>query len=972
MGRNGIVAFWLLVFLLVGHGAQAQLSQPLSPTASNGLIVKFKSTTTRSSRDHLLSTAGLRSVDTYSLVPGLVFARPVAGQKTVNSLAALVDNPNIEYIEPDYLLTIARTPNDPLYNNTYSLNNVGQTGGVANADIDAPEAWDITTGKNIVIAIIDTGIEANHADLSANLWVNPGEVPGNNIDDDNNGFIDDVNGYDFTNNTGAAIDELGHGTHVAGIVGAVANNGVGGVGVNWLARIMPLRFMNAQGIGATSNAIRAVNYAVAMGARVINASWGGGSFSQAMYDTLAAANVAGHVFVTAAGNESNDVDSKLHYPSGYDLPNIISVGSTTAKDEFATFSNYGVITIDLAAPGDRIESTYKGGGYQILSGTSMSTPYVAGAISLLLSVAPNLSVADIRSAILNTVDVLPALKTRVATSGRLNILRALKSVNSNLHLTPISARLGLNKTLQFNVTGGVGPYSWSVTNSAVGSIGAGDGLFVATQAGVTRINVKDSMGGSAPSGEVFVDQLTITPQTAVLQPGASLNLVVTGGVAPYRFQSSAPAVASIDTFNSVLTALNSGSVIVTATDQNNIEARTGKIDVISVSPLTISPLSLTLPPGASQLFTASGGLPPYAWTSQYPNIASVQVDTGSLTALTVGSTQLMLRDALGSVAVTGTIEVATLRVQLAAGAKNSLVAGTTLTLKAVGGSPPYQWRVSDSSVASIDQNGTLFAIAQGTVRATVVDGAGNTAQSDIVTVISSGPLTLPQIPRVMAPGMTTRLFASGGVPPYHWSVSNNSVLSWNDATGMLTATGVGSAEALVTDFAGASRGTGLIEVRQVAITPNGGNYLVGQAVGVIASGGRGPYQWSLNNTSIASIDLSGNLRANAPGSLTVTATDVDSMKATSSTFTFLPGTLTLNSIQIKPSSTTMSARGLGMTFLVSGGTAPYTFSLSNEAVGFINPLSGVFTPRVTTSGDTTVIVRDASGQTAESGVVAVR
>jgi len=976
MGKNGIfVSLLLCVLSMVWAQARAQLGQPAPAVASDGLIIKFSASTSRSSRDHALSTAGLRVIDTFSLVPGLVFTKPVVGQKSANSVSALAANPSIEYIEPDYIVSVAQAPNDPVYPRLYALNNTGQTGGTANADINAPEAWDITTGKNVIVAVIDTGVDYNHDDLRANMWINPGEIPDNGIDDDNNGYVDDVHGYDFTINNGSPMDDFGHGTHVAGIIGATANNGLGGVGVNWSARIMALKFMDAKGFGTTGNAIRAVNYAVAMGARISNASWGGGGYSQAMYDTLAAANAAGHVFITASGNESTDTESVPHYPSGYDLPNVISVAATTSNDVFALFSNYGSNAIDLAAPGERIESTFKGNTYQTLTGTSMASPYVAGAASLLLSLVPDLSVSKIRSALLDTVDPLPTLQGKVATGGRLNLLKAMQSLTVNMVLAPQTARISINKTLQFNVTGGVGPYRWSLSNPAVGSIGAADGLLVTTGSGVTRVTVKDVLGASVTSGDIFVDQLAITPQTAVLQVGGSLKLTVTGGVAPYRFASSDPNVASV-TPNGDLAALRAGSVLVSATDQNGVETRTGIIrinaNVVTVPALLVNPQTATLSPGATQQFIASGGVPPYRWTSQNSSIASITGDGGLLTALTFGDTVVTVQDSLGTVLSTGTVTVAGLRISVPANF-STIYVGDSLQLSASGGVPPYEWRVSDSSVVSMDAvTGKLFAIMPGVVRVTVMDKANNTARSGIITVVATNILKVAAATTLLVPGQSVQLTVSGGVQPYRWSVTNSAVVAVSEAAAMLTGLSPGMAAVNVTDAAGASVTTGSIEVRQVTVAPSGGSYSVGQVIGLTASGGRGPYRWTVSDPAAATIDAAGNLVASRAGGLTVTATDADNVAGVSLTYTFNAVGGVANVVQIKPNTATLSAKGSSMAFIAVGGAGPYTYSLSNTNVGTIDPLTGVLTPKKLSVGDTTVIAKDAAGNVAESGLIGVR
>ena len=341
------------------------------------------------------------------------------------AIATYSEDPAIEYIEPNYVVSIENLPNDPSFNELWGLNNTGQTGGVDNADIDAPEAWDIETGSDVVIGVIDTGIDYTHPDLDDNVWVNPGEIPNNGIDDDDNGYIDDYHGYDFVNNDGDPFDDEGHGTHVSGTIAAEGNNGVGVTGVNWNAQIMGLKFLDAFGFGDTFGAIQAIEYATMMGADLTNNSWGGGGFSQALEDAIAASGEQGQLFIAAAGNESSDTDVFAHYPSSYDLDNIISIAATTDSDLLAGFSNYGATSVDLGAPGQDILSTTPDNTYSSFSGTSMATPHVAGVVSLLLSQFPSLSHQEVKERILGTSDPIAALEGITVTGGRLNALNAL-------------------------------------------------------------------------------------------------------------------------------------------------------------------------------------------------------------------------------------------------------------------------------------------------------------------------------------------------------------------------------------------------------------------------------------------------------------------------------------------------------------------------------------------------------------------
>src|SRR6266581_2407804 len=351
------------------------------------------------------------------------------GQSGKTVLPRLARHPKVEAAEPNYIVKAVATPDDPRYPEQWSLNNIGQTGGTPGADIDAPEAWDRVTGSSgIVVAVIDTGVDYTHPDLAANIWTNPGEIPGNGIDDDGNGYVDDVHGFDFCNNDNDPMDDHGHGTHVSGTIAAVGNNGIGVAGVNWSAQIMPVKFLGPGGSGYTSDAIRAVLYATDMGARVLNNSWGGGGYSEALRDAVVAAYEANVLFVAAAGNSSNNADVVPLYPAAYDVPNVISVAATDHYDGLAYFSNYGPNSVHLGAPGVNILSTVSAtgdpccsdaSGYKLLSGTSMATPHVAGSAALLLAQDASRSAIGLKSLLLDTVNPVPSLAGITVTGGRL-------------------------------------------------------------------------------------------------------------------------------------------------------------------------------------------------------------------------------------------------------------------------------------------------------------------------------------------------------------------------------------------------------------------------------------------------------------------------------------------------------------------------------------------------------------------------
>ncbi len=348
-------------------------------------------------------------------------------------------SPDVEYAEPDYLLQPAQTvsPSDPYYPRLYGLNNTGQTYGTPDSDVDAKEAWGTTTGnRTTVVAVIDEGVDIDHPDLKNNVWLNTDEVPDNGVDDDRNGYVDDRYGYDFANDDASVYDPDPisgrgdeHGTHVAGTIAAQGNNGVGIAGVNWQASIMALTFLGPNG-GYTSDAIEALNYAVANGARISNNSWGGGGYSQALRDAINRADANGHLFVAAAGNGGSDGvgdnnDATPHFPSSYNNENIISVAATDDDDALASFSNFGATSVDLAAPGVNILSTLPGNRYGSYSGTSMATPHVTGAAALIKSQNPGVSDAQLKAQILQFAEIKSNLEGRVATGGRLNAYASL-------------------------------------------------------------------------------------------------------------------------------------------------------------------------------------------------------------------------------------------------------------------------------------------------------------------------------------------------------------------------------------------------------------------------------------------------------------------------------------------------------------------------------------------------------------------
>jgi len=383
------------------------------------VIISFKTNATRLEKNQVRAELRGNQIKRWGRIKAEL--RRIEGLTVEEAIQRYRNHPKVKYIEPNYIVEAIEIPNDPDFGRLWGMHNTGQTGGTPAADIWATNAWDVFTGSDqVVIGVIDTGTDHTHPDLAANIWVNPGEIPGNGIDDDLNGFVDDVHGWDFINHDNDPMDDNGHGTHVAGTIGAIGDNGNGVAGVSWTVEIMPLKFLSAGGSGSTADAIGAVEYATMMGARLTSNSWGGGGFSQALHDAIADANANGILFVAAAGNASSNTDFSAHYPSSYDLDNIISVAATDHNDALAGFSNYGLASVDLAAPGVNIYSTLPGNSYGSNSGTSMATPHVAGALGLVFGRFPAIGHLDARNLIFNFADPLPGLSGLMVTGARLN------------------------------------------------------------------------------------------------------------------------------------------------------------------------------------------------------------------------------------------------------------------------------------------------------------------------------------------------------------------------------------------------------------------------------------------------------------------------------------------------------------------------------------------------------------------------
>lgn len=439
---------------------------------------------------------------------------------------------DVAVAEPNYVQYALATPNDPNFGTLWGLLNTGQTvngdPGTAGKDIHAVSAWDVSTGSRAnVVAVVDTGVDYTHPDLAANIWSAPSAfsvvINGTTIN-----CAAGTHGFNAINNTCDPMDDNSHGTHVSGTIGGVGNNGVGVTGVNWTASIMGAKFLNGSGSGSTSDAIKAIEFTIQakqkFGAnanvRVLSNSWGGGGFSQLLLDAINKANTADMLFVAAAGNAATNIDASPSYPASYSATNIVSVAATDNDDQLASFSNYGLTSVDLAAPGVNIRSTVRGNAYAYYNGTSMATPHVSGAAALVLS-ACTLTTAQLKDVLLNHgVEAVGGLATRVATGGRLDVNAAIRYCSAPPTPTPPAAPTTLtavpaNAKVTLSWTASAGATSYKVLRGS--SAHVYDSAPLAT--GVTATSYVDStalngatyhyavvavngVGDSAPSTDV--------------------------------------------------------------------------------------------------------------------------------------------------------------------------------------------------------------------------------------------------------------------------------------------------------------------------------------------------------------------------------------------------------------------------------------------------------------------------------------
>ena len=541
----------------------AKFPKRTNETKEGEILVRFKDSVSPADRDASHPRRG--NLKLRELKRSGVHQVLVSPEQTLEAaLASYRNDPGVAYAEPNYAIQAMVTPNEPAFNQLWGLNNTGQTLGVPGADIRALSAWGITTGSsNVVVMVIDSGVDYTHPDLAANIWVNPGEIPGDGIDNDGNGYIDDVYGIDVVNGDSDPKDDYGHGTHVAGTIGAVGNNSLGVVGVNWNVKILPCKILDALGGGSIADAVTCLEYARELKARGVNIvatnnSYGGlAPFSQTMRDAIDAQRDI--LFVAAAGNFGIDNDTVDFFPANFKAPNVISVAATDKSDLMPDFTDFGRRTVHIGAPGVEITSTVPFNNYLSANGTSMAAPHVAGLAALLKAQTPSRDWRAIKNLLLSGGDVKPALTNKTITGRRLNAANAMTCADRPLFsVVAVPAAFTVNvantvSVLSVNCASAAGPVTATTSSGQTFTLlddgvapddAAGDGIFTATwtpaqgfsfidfssPAGSERLGAVDltltAVSGptSATTGDAVTVSVTVSNPSATPAPASTINL----------------------------------------------------------------------------------------------------------------------------------------------------------------------------------------------------------------------------------------------------------------------------------------------------------------------------------------------------------------------------------------------------------------------------------------------------------------
>ena len=952
-GMRGVFVTLLALALVGAGGASSVVSaaSPKKPVLVPGeLIVGFKSGVSDSAQAAALSQAGATNKKAFKQIRARLVRGPE--KKLAAIQKALASDPRVAYVEPNHVLTINSIPNDPSFSQLWGLNNTGQTGGTADDDIDAPEAWDVSTGSsNVVVAVVDTGVDFSHPDLAAQQWVNPGENCGssdpgnlcaqasNGVDDDNDGYVDDWRGWDWVSNDNNPFDDHDHGTHVSGTIGAVGNNGIGVAGVNWNVKIMALKFLNSQGSGDTAGAISATLFAADHGARIASNSWGGGPYDQGLFNAIEYGARKGMLFVAAAGNDSSNNDTTPSYPASYDSPAVVSVAATDDNDNLAYFSNYGAQSVDLAAPGVNILSTTPGNTYSTFSGTSMATPHVSGAAALVAAAFPGATLYGTKALLISTVDQRASLAGDVVTGGRLNVENALgcSNVPEVVFTSPANGfNVGIGEPVSITVVGancanaaGLGNVTVTLNGNPVTLSAANPdrGLYTAsytpTSPGSLTLTARVTAGGTTATQTVSGNAVQNYTCTDVSDPWVDVR--------PGTFLSTASN--SDDNFSALNTTFpfpfygqTYSLAYVSSNGFLTLGSSAGASEYANTALPNANPPNTVIAPFWDDLNPAASGEVYAGITGAAPDRV-LHIEWYNVPHFTLSSSGTATFEV--SMHETGEIVFRWQDTDLGNASWNNgaaATAGVENAVGAIGKQLSFNQPLLTSGRAVSCVATTTPPPSPPSITTTTLDDATNTQ------------------------GYNASLAASGGTPPYTWSIQSGSLpsgVSLNASTGALSGTpsdapGTYTFTARVDD-SGSQNATKQLSIDvanplSVTTTSLAGG-VVGQSysASLASSGGKGSVTWSLASGSLPSGltlntstgAISGTPTAGGTSTFTVQATDsgAPARTATSSSLSVTVADVLTITTSGLPGGAVGTAYSQSVN--ATGGTTPYTWSLAN-------------------------------------------